>query len=119
MRKFFSFACVGILLFLGACENKDSVVSLSKEQVYFFYQDTCPHCHVAAQYIKAKHPNLEVKGLDVKMPGNMRLLQQAVKDYKISGSVGTPLICFGKNYIMGWNEKDEAVLDEYAKSYEK
>lgn len=111
--------CGVFALMLSACKDENSVISLSENEVYFFYQETCPHCHTAAQYIKEKYPDLPVKGLDIKMPGNMRLLKQAVKDYKLKGSIGTPFICFGDKYIMGWSNEDEARLAEYAKSYEK
>lgn len=107
------------VVFLTACEDKKSVTYLSKSEVYFFYQTTCPHCHTAAQYIKEKHPNLKVKGLDVKMPGNMKLFQQAVKDYKINTAAGTPLICMGNKYIMGWSDKDAQVFDSNVTQYEK
>ena len=53
------------------------------------------------------------------MPGNMRLLQQAAKSYELGDSVGTPLICFGKNYIMGWNEHEAQKLDMLAGYYEE
>ena len=109
-----------VVFLLTACgENENSLQNLSKDEVYFFYQETCPHCHNAAKYITEKHPNMKIKGLDVKMPGNMKLLQQAAKDYKLpTKSIGTPLICFGKNYIMGWSDEDMARLDTLALHYE-
>lgn len=108
----------GASIFLAACSDEDEISSLSREEVYFFYQETCPHCHVAADYIKENHPTMRVKALDIKMPGNMRLFEKAVKGYKIDGVAGTPLICFGNHYIMGWSEDDVGRLDEYARDYE-
>lgn len=107
------------VMVLTACEDKNSVPYLSKNEVYFFYQTTCPHCHTAAEYIRANHPELKIKGLDIKMPGNMKLFQQAVKDYKIETAAGTPLICMGNHYIMGWSSEDEKGFDTYAGDYEK
>ena len=107
------------VMFLAACDDENSVAYLSKNEVYFFYQTTCPHCHTAAQYIKEKHPNLKVKGLDIQMPGNMKLFRQASKDYKINSVVGTPLIGMGDNYIMGWGDDKEKVFEEYVTKYEE
>ena len=109
--------CTSLMFLLSACEDKNSIISLSQNEIYFFYQDTCSHCHDAAKYIKTTHPMLKIKGLDIKMPGNMNLLKQAALDYKLGPNVGTPLICFGKNYIMGWNSQYEKKFDELAKSY--
>lgn len=105
-------------LFLASCGKSDDMTSLSQDEVYFFYQETCPHCHTAADYIKANHPDLRIKALDIKMPGNRRLFEQAVRNYDIGNVAGTPLICFGKHYIMGWGDDDPKLFDEYAKDYE-
>ena len=52
------------------------------------------------------------------MPGNMRLLQDAAQTYKIGTSVGTPFICFGENYIMGWSDEEAKRLDLFSAKYE-
>lgn len=105
--------------FLNACNDENSVKNLSKNEVYFFYQTTCPHCHTAAQYIKQKHPGLSVKSFDIRMPGNMKLFQRAVKEYKITTAAGTPLIGMGDNYIMGWGDDKAGMFEEYVQQYEK
>jgi len=105
------------ILFLASCKDDNSLQYLSKNEIYFFYQETCPHCHTAAQYIKEKYPDLKVKGLDIKMPGNMKLFQQAVKDYKITTAAGTPLIGMGDKYIMGWGDEEVKAFDKYVGSY--
>ena len=118
MLRYISILFCTILMFmLSACEDKNSIISLSQDEIYFFYQDTCSHCHDAAKYIKTTYPNLKIKGLDIKMPGNMNLLKQAAVTYKLGPTVGTPLICFGKQYIMGWTDQDEQKFAELAKPY--
>ena len=107
------------VFFLASCKEKDDIVALSANEVYFFYQETCPHCHHAADYIQAHYPDLAVKSLDIKMPGNLRLFESAVKTYKVGSNVGTPLLCLGKNYIMGWGDEDAARFDAYVKDYLK
>lgn len=118
LKKFLAGVLAYVALLTVACGRGDDITSLSKDEVYFFYQDTCPHCHEAADYIKKQHKNMRIKPLDIKMPGNRRLFEQAVRSYDIGQIAGTPLICFGKRYIMGWGDDDVARLDEYAKDYE-
>ena len=105
-------------MMLASCGKSDSVEALSQDQVYFFYQETCAHCHTAAEYIKAKHPQLKIKALDIKMPGNYKLFEQATRDYDVGNVAGTPLICFGKNYIMGWGDDAPGLFDKYSEEYE-
>lgn len=119
LRRLFVAFCCAAVVFLTACKDKNSITSLSRDEVYFFYQTTCPHCHSAAAYIKEKHPALKVKNLDVQLPGNMKMFRQAVKDYKIMSAAGTPLICMGDNYLMGWGEDKEKLFEDYIKHYEK
>lgn len=109
--------CAGALL-LTACGKKNDVTALSEQEIYFFYQEGCPHCHTAAEYIKENHPNLKVKSLDIAMPGNHRLFQQAARTYKLGITVGTPLICFGEHYLMGWGDDAPKKFEMYVKKYE-
>ena len=112
-----SLFCAGAL-FLTACKDENSIETLSQNEVYFFYQQSCPHCHTAAQYIKEKYPHLKIKGLDIAMPGNKRMFQEAAKTYKVGFTAGTPLICFGKKHIMGWGADAPAQFDLFVKNYE-
>ncbi|MBQ9271673.1 MAG: hypothetical protein IJ218_05365 [Alphaproteobacteria bacterium] len=118
IRKFLiCLGCAGAL-FLMACHDENSVAELSAQEVYFFFQEGCPHCHTAAEYIKEKHPELKVRSLDIAMPGNRRLFNQAARGYRLGMNVGTPLICFGNDYIMGWGADAPAKFEKYAKKYE-
>ena len=134
MRKLLSlFVCLCGLVIIAACHSEEKkedtaavntteaqdIVSLSADMVYFFYQETCPHCHDAAAYLHENYPNAKIKALNVKMPGNMKLFAEAVKTYKVGNQAGTPLICFGENYIMGWSDEDKKMLDVWIKPYEK
>ncbi|MCI7421611.1 MAG: hypothetical protein MSS98_08125, partial [Alphaproteobacteria bacterium] len=73
--------------------------------------------HDAAAYIKKNYPTLKMRALDIKLPGNMRLFEKAVKRYKISGPTGTPLLLMGDNYLMGWSESEQMKFDLYVKPY--
>lgn len=112
----FLVAALGIMV-MAACHNEEDITSLSQNEVYFFYQESCPHCHEAAKYIKENHANAKVKAFDIKMPGNLRLFAESVKAYDITTPAGTPLICFGKSYIMGWSDEDKEKLDYLIKPY--
>lgn len=116
------YICALVLCFASLClsccsEKKDDITVLSSQEIYFFYQTTCPHCHTAAQYIKNKYPMLKIVSRDIKLPGNMALFKQAVAKYNIRGAAGTPLICFGDHYIMGWGPNDKQLFDYYARPY--
>ena len=103
----------------AAESGEKSIIDLSVSEVYFFYQETCPHCHDAAAYLHENHPDAKIKALNIKMPGNMKLFTEAVKTYKIGNTAGTPLICFGRNYVMGWSDEDKKMLDMWIKAYTK
>ena len=119
MKKLFlAIFCALGLFGLLACSNSTSS-ELSKDNIYFFYQTTCPHCHDAARYIKANYPTLKMTALDIKLPGNMKLFEKALKQYNITGSAGTPLFLMGDKYIMGWSNDKQNEFDLYVKPYLK
>ena len=119
MKKLFlAIFCALGLFGLLACSNSTSS-ELSKDNIYFFYQTTCPHCHDAARYIKVNYPTLKMTALDIKLPGNMKLFEKALKQYNITGSAGTPLFLMGDKYIMGWSNDKQNEFDLYVKPYLK
>ena len=120
MKRIFSWL-VGYFCLLGiyACGQDGDVRPLKDDEIYFFYQTSCPHCHEAAQYIKKEYPELKMVARDISLPGNMKLYVQAVRYYGIIGSAGTPLICFGPKYIMGWGDQNRQLFDLYVQPYLK
>ena len=117
MNKLFSALLCALGLFVTTACSNSSTVELSQDKIYFFYQTTCPHCHDAAKYIKANYPTLKITSLDIKLPGNMKLFEKAVKKYNITGPTGTPLFIMGNNYLMGWGNSEQARFDLYVKPY--
>ena len=105
------------LLIITACSQSSE--KLDDNQIYFFYSNTCPHCHDAIVYINDKYPNLGVAMVNVANPGGYELLVEAARKYNLQNSVGTPLITFGDNYIMGWAKQYEAKFDEYCRPFVK
>jgi len=97
-----------------ASQNASVMQSISNNDIYFFYQNTCPHCHHAAQYIKQKHPGLKMINLDVRLPQNYNLFLKCAQKFHLSqNTLGTPLICMGTHYIMGWSDEDAQRFDSY------
>lgn len=115
MRRFLS--ALTVVLFLAACGKTDN--GPADDKVYFFFSNTCQHCHHALEYINAKYPNLEMAMVNVGNPEGLRMLAQAAKDFEMGDSVGTPLMVFGDNYLMGWSAEYEPRFDEYVRPYLK
>ena len=124
MKNFFKVLMVLGTLLLGACQQEEAsaVVSqtndISDQKVYFFYQTTCPHCHHAAAYITQKYPNLKMVNLDVRTKQNFDLFLKCAKKFNLpQNSLGTPLICMGNHYIMGWSDADANKFDIYVRRF--
>ena len=119
MKKLFSI-CAAALLLLSACDNASKQTEeIAPDKIYFFFSNTCPHCHHALEYINAKYPNLEMAMVNVGNPEGLRMLAQAAKDFEMGDSVGTPLMVCGDNYLMGWSVEYEPRFDEYVRPYLK
>ena len=88
--------------------------------IYFFYQERCPHCHHARDYIKEKYPTLQMENRDVAVRENQGDFLKCAKKFNIpENQLGTPLICMGKNVILGWGEKEQNNFDKYVKPFLK
>ena len=67
-----------------------------------------------------KYPNLEMKLINIRQSReNFELLLKCAKKFNIGNNLGTPLICMGDNYIMGWSEEQQKQFDEYVKDFIK
>ncbi len=126
MTKFFKFltAVLAFAVICVFCYNVSSSANasvrdqISNKYIYFFYQSTCPHCHHASAYIRKKYPRLKMVNLDVKDPDNYNLFLKCAQKFHLSqNTLGTPLICMGNNYIMGWSDMDEPRFDTYVKAF--
>ncbi len=107
-----------IPLFLLGC-GKNDLETISPDKVYFFYSDTCPHCHDALEYINRKYPDLQISMVNVANDGGYDLLIRCAQKFKLGRRIGTPLFCMGDKYIMGWTPQYETRFDEYVKPYLK
>ena len=111
------------LCMLFACDenteqNTKALQDISANQIYFFYQTSCPHCHYAASYIKNKYPSLKLINLDVRQQSNYNLFMKCAQKFKLpQNTLGTPLICMGDHYIMGWADTDRVKFDSYVQKF--
>ena len=103
-------------LLLTGCGNKESS-ELSADKIYFFYQATCPHCHHALEYINRTAPGVELEMVSIDGQGRNLFIKCVEKFNLPRNEIGTPLICMGDNYIMGWSRSYEGLFDKYIEPY--
>lgn len=107
--------CLGVCI-LAACGGNDEN-KLNPDKVYFFYQSTCPHCHHALEYINRTAPDVPIEILSVDGTGRDLFIQCVEKFDLPRDAIGTPLICMGDNYLMGWAPEYEVQFDQYIAPY--
>lgn len=123
MKNIF-YACFAVLLLLTGCDkpadNADKTVVAAQnasdtrrepEKFYFFYAESCIHCHDASKYIKETYPDLELTMVDVGTPEGYDLLVSSARRLNLGNRVGTPLFVLGDKHLMGW-------APEYAKDFD-
>ena len=77
------------------------------ERFYFFYSDSCPHCHEAMPFmekLEKEFPDIEFKKLEVsKSPENLAIFQKKIEKLGIKGS-GVPTFVFKDKYVVGFKK---------------
>ena len=121
MKKLLSL-CFAAILALSACDNaaqQTTTAEIAPDKVYFFFSNTCPHCHEALDYLNQKYPDLEVSMTNVGNPEGFDLFVKCARKFNLGNQIGTPLFCMGENYLMGWSPESEQQFDEYVKPFVK
>lgn len=118
MRKLIYF-CSAVLLLLTACgqETGSKNSELSPNKVYFFYSNSCPHCHDALDYINQKYPDLKISMVNVGTGEGYEMLVRCARKFKLGSQIGTPLFCMGSQYLMGWSPEIADRFDEKVKPF--
>lgn len=121
MKKLLLILCSVCLIFT-ACEKQNEAAAetetdIDSQKIYFFFSESCPHCHEARRYIKRKHPRLPITIVNVAQPGGYRLFVKCARKFKLGRNIGTPLFCMGSEYLMGWTPQYESVFDRYAEPF--
>lgn len=105
------FKLVVVCLFVFGCNQESS-------QIQFFTHEGCPYCEKAMQYIKINYPKLSMQVLEVDKGDNLKLFVRCASKFKLNkDKLGTPLICMGDNYIMGWSKENQKLFNEYVKPF--
>lgn len=100
------------LVFLSGCVQK------TMQPITFFTHEGCPYCEKALQYIHLNYPKLPMQVLEIGNEQNMIKFVQCAQKFKLDlKKLGTPLICMGKHYVMGWSEEERNLFNQYVKSY--
>lgn len=115
MKKFLLFLFMTIPLISG-CQKKEK---LEDDKVYFFYQTTCPHCHIALEDINRIAPDLELYMYEISGSGRELFIQCVEKFDLPRNQIGTPLICMGNSYIMGWSGEEAIKFADYVDKLKK
>lgn len=123
MFKYICFIFLSCFVLIG-CEDKKEhenegrpfVVSdeISNDRIYFFTKDMCPYCNHAAAFIQMHYPDLKVEFKNIDEKENWELMLECVKKFNINQrQIGTPLICMGENFILGWSSQNEEKFSAY------
>lgn len=100
--------CLALLLTVAsAAENATNATSnVSNVTLYFFYLETCPHCHDAAKFldsIKDKY-QFEIKKFEVTDRRNAQYFESFSEHYNVTKPWGAvPAIFIGDTYIIGYS----------------
>ena len=83
------------------------------DKITMYSQRGCPHCTEALKYIQKNHPKLAIEIVELNNKDALERFYACADKFSIARNrVGTPLICFEKDYVMGWSS-------ENAKKFEK
>ena len=97
----------------------DSKVQLDAHTIYFFTKPGCPYCDKANDYIKQIHPDIAVEYKNVKEISARDLMLACAEKFDLpTNRLGTPLICMGNNYILGWGADTPAKFEQALKAME-
>ncbi len=114
MKKYLFALLILPIILLGCSRQEDN---FSPNKLYFFYSDTCPHCHDALEHIDAQYPNINLTMVNIANKGGLELLVQAAQKFKLGNRVGTPLFVWKNQYIMGWSPQNKKLFDQLAQAY--
>ncbi len=114
MKKIF-YLLICSVFFVAACDGKTSKPQKeqSPDKIYFFYSNSCPHCHDALEYINKKYPNLKLSMVNVGTAEGYNLLIKCAQDFNLGNQIGTPFFCMGDKQLMGWSPQLAKRFDQY------
>lgn len=116
MRKIMFLIIVAVISFMLSAEEAQKT-----ERFYFFYSDSCPHCHEAMPFVEElekEFPDIEFKKLELSKAENLAIFNKKVEKLGIQGG-GVPTFVFKDKYIVGFKkgvfeEKIRAIIGKPA-----
>lgn len=134
MKKVLFFAVVMMACWgLQSCmmDNSEPMLNVkedSQTKVIFLKSSSCSRSFAAERYFRNSLQEKELKNLvmfvelDEGAEGFDRgkaaeYLKSAKYYYNLGSDITTPVICFGENYISGWDYRDEAKVDALLQPY--
>ncbi len=115
MKKIFVLLFLATISFVLYAEDAPAT-----EVLYFFYSDSCPHCHEAMPFVEElekERPDITVKKLEVsKDEVNRAVFIKKIEKLGIKGG-GVPTFVFKDKHIVGFKkgvseEKIRAMIGE-------
>ena len=123
LKYIFAFLLLFVFIPFVKAENNlyDKVVEVTKVKtedkvdIYFFYSDTCPHCHKEMEYLKEinddKYKNkINIIYYEVSSDGVIDMLGK-VKDIFSVKSNGVPFTVVEDEYLLGFSDSLSSRLD--------
>ena len=90
----------------------------SRNVVIFLYDATCERSVAAKQYFEENYFNAAHVYVDITGTNNLDYLKSVKYYYKNGdGNIQTPIICFGDNFIEGWDYTKENMVDVLIQPY--
>lgn len=120
MRKLIS-ALFALIIIVGCgdagSKNNDAI---NNEEIYFFYTTRCPYCHYALDFINKNYPEVELRMENVESKPSYDLFMKCAQKFDLPRNMlGTPLICIGDNYVLGWSDQSAESFGKYLQEMEK
>ena len=101
-----------LLLFPALALAQDSG---KKKTAYFFYLDTCPHCHNVDKYFtdNGLYDKYDIKKLDASVSANGQFLEElyAANNFPEEQRGGVPVVAFADKFMIG----DKPIIDNFMK----
>lgn len=92
--------------------------SPAKKTAYFFYLDSCPHCHNVDNYFTANgvYEKYDIKKLDASVSANGKFMMDlyATNNYPEDQRGGVPVVAFGDKFLIG----DKPIIDNFVQQIE-
>ena len=62
---------------------------------------------------------MQIEKFDIANSDARNLFIKCAKKFNLGNNLGTPLICLGDNYVMGWSKRNEKKFDRLIKPFLK